>query len=102
MGAGIYLGQNIYPAGSELSQLPKQDGENALPVRFRDRLNEVINRKSALLICPDDSSYSIASLRKSTYQGTRRASLIDVLPRNLKTKRGKYYRIDLIDETMSN
>ena len=39
------------------------------------RLNEVINRKSALLVYPYDSNYPIASLRKPTNQSTMRYSL---------------------------
>ena len=62
----------------------KQDGDNVLLVRLMDRLNEAINRKSALLIYPYNSNYSVASLRKSTHQGTMRYSLSPA--RKLKNK----------------
>ena len=39
------------------------------------RLNEVINRKNALLVYSYDSNYPIASLRKPTNQSTTRYSL---------------------------
>lgn len=72
---GLEFGKSIYPSESELSQLHKKDGNYALLVRFMVRLNEVINRKSALLVYPYDSNYPIASLRKPTNQSTMRYSL---------------------------
>lgn len=88
--AGTYFGQSIYTSESELSQLHKQDGDNVLLVRFMDRLNEAINRKSALLIYPYDSNYSITSLRKSTHQGSMRYSLSPA--RKLKNKERKIWQ----------
>lgn len=85
--AGTYFGQSIYTSESELSQLHKQDGDNVLLVRFTDRLNEAIDRKSALLIYPYDSNYSITSLRKSAHQGSMRYPLSPA--RKLKSKERK-------------
>lgn len=68
--------QAIYPFASELPQFHKQDDSNAVLLRFRSRLNEVINGKSALLICPYESNYSVTPLRRVTHQDTRRYSLI--------------------------
>lgn len=72
---GLEFGKSIYSSESELSQLHKQGGNYTLLVRFTVRLNEVINRKNALLVYPYDSNYPIASLRKPTNQSTTRYSL---------------------------
>lgn len=72
---GLEFGKSIYSSESELSQLHKQDGNYTLLVRFMVRLNEVINRKNALLVYSYDSNYPIASLRKPTNQSTTRYSL---------------------------
>lgn len=66
----------MYPSESELPQLHKQADSNAILVRFISGLNEVVNGKSAPLIYPYDSNYSVALLRRVTRQDTMRYSLI--------------------------